>query len=44
MKTYNEFLSEATINKMVRNTKERDTAMISRDRGGARVMLGIRKR
>ena len=26
-------MSEATINKMVRNTKERDTAMISRDRG-----------
>lgn len=33
MKTFNDFISEATINKMVRNTKERDTAMISRDRG-----------
>ena len=26
-------IDEATINKQVRNTKERDTAMISRDRG-----------
>ncbi len=34
MKKYQDFLNEATVNKMVRNTKERDTAMISRDRGG----------
>lgn len=33
MKTFTQFMSEATLNKMVRNTKERDTAMISRDRG-----------
>jgi hypothetical protein len=39
MKTFQEFMvecssiDEATINKQVRNTKERDTAMISRDRG-----------
>ncbi len=33
MKKYQDFLNEATVNKMVRNTKERDTAMISRDRG-----------
>jgi len=33
MKKYQDFLKEATINKQVRNTKERDTAMISRDRG-----------
>ena len=38
MKTFQEFMvecssiDEATINKQVRNTKERDTAMISRDR------------
>jgi hypothetical protein len=39
MKTFQEFMvecysiDEATINKQVRNTRERDTAMISRDRG-----------
>ena len=33
MKTYSQFVQESTVNKMVRNTKERDTAMISRDRG-----------
>lgn len=39
MKTFKEFMvecssiDEATINKQVRNTGERDTAMISRDRG-----------
>ena len=33
MKNYKTFINEATVNKMVRNTKERDTAMISRDRG-----------
>ena len=33
MKTFKQFLYEATLNKMSRNTKERDTAMLSRDRG-----------
>lgn len=39
MKTFSQFMVEcysvyeATINKQIRNTKERDTAMISRDRG-----------
>ena len=33
MKTFKQFLHEATLNKMIKNTKERDTAMLSRDRG-----------
>jgi hypothetical protein len=39
MKTFKEFMAEcysigeATLNKMMRNTQERDTAMVSRDRG-----------
>jgi hypothetical protein len=33
MKTFKQFFYEATLNKMSRNTKERDTAMLSRDRG-----------
>lgn len=33
MKTFKQFLYEASLNKMIRNTKERDTAMVSRDRG-----------
>jgi hypothetical protein len=33
MKTFKQFLHEASLNKMIRNTKERDTAMLSRDRG-----------
>jgi hypothetical protein len=39
MKTFHEFMmecyyiNEATIHKQIRNTRERDTAMISRDRG-----------
>jgi len=50
MKTFQEFMVEcysvyeATIHKQVRNTQERDTAMISRDRGSQREKQNRRER
>lgn len=50
MKTFQEFMvecysiDEATINKQVRNTRERDTALISRDRGSQSERTNRRER
>lgn len=34
MKSFRQFIDEATLNKQIKNTKTKDTGIVSRDRGG----------